>query len=98
MYEAHFRTVVAAKSLFQGQYLIYRIQVSEKIAMELRCIFSKFYLIVLDYVLYIIDRLNAVSKATIQLFTVYMLIAPSRQLHVKVTIETLEQGVKYVQS
>ena len=63
MYEAHFKTVATAKSLFQGQYLIYRIQVSEKIAMELRCIFSKFYFIVLDYVLYIIDRLNAVFQS-----------------------------------
>ena len=47
---------------FQGHYLIDRIQVSEKIAVEVGCIFNKFYFTVLDYVLYITDKLNTVFQ------------------------------------
>ena len=48
---------------FQRQYLIDRIQVSEKMAVELGCIFNKFYFTVLDYVLYITDKLNTVFQS-----------------------------------
>ena len=48
---------------FQGQYLIDRIHVSEKIAVDLGCIFNKFYFNVLDYVLYITDKLNKVFQS-----------------------------------
>ena len=52
---------------FQGQYLINRIQVSEKIAVELGCIFNMFYFT--DCVPNITDNLNTVfqsSNPTIQ--------------------------------
>ena len=48
---------------FQAQYHIDRIQVSEKIAVELGCIFNKFYFTVLDYVLYITVKLNTVFQS-----------------------------------
>ena len=48
---------------FKGQCLIDRIQASEKIAVELGCIFNKFYFIFLDYILYVTNKLNTIFQS-----------------------------------
>ena len=58
MCEENFRSL-----FFQGHYLIDRIEVPEKTTEKLGSMFNKFNLTVLDYVVYITDKLDAAFQS-----------------------------------